>query len=140
MKYVGTASTTTITQLAVAEFIKQGYYDRHVRTIRQQYRGNRDLVTQAIKQHFPEGTRISAPQGSYVLWIELASDVDTLELNKRLEQHKIQIAPGVIFSASGKYRNCMRINYAKVISEETIEIIGQEAKVLISEQLIPTTR
>ena len=83
MKYVGTASTTTITQLAVAEFIQQGYYDHHVRTIRQQYRGNHDLATQAIKQHFPEGTRISTPQGSYVLWIELPSEVDTLELNKR---------------------------------------------------------
>ena len=40
MKYVGTASTTTLTQLAIAEFIKQGYYDRHIRTMRQQYRSN----------------------------------------------------------------------------------------------------
>lgn len=138
MKYVGTASTTTLTQLAIAEFIKQGYYERHIRTIRQQYRSNRDLTTHAIKQYFPEGTRISAPQGAYVLWIELPGDVDTLALNRRLEAYKIQIAPGVIFSASGKYRNCMRINYAKPIAESAMQTVGQEAKLLLREQLVPS--
>ena len=137
MKYIGTASTTTLTQLAIAEFIKQGYYDRHVRTMRQQYRSNRDLTTHAVKKYFPEGTRISAPQGAYVLWIELPGEVDTLELNLRLEPHAIQIAPGVIFSASGKYRNCMRINYAKPITESAMQIVGQEAKLLLREQLRP---
>jgi DNA-binding transcriptional MocR family regulator len=137
MKYIGTASTTTITQLAVAEFINQGYYDRHIRTMRQQYRCNRDLITHAIKQFFPEGTRISAPQGAYLLWIELPGDVDTLELNRRLEKHKIQIAPGVIFSASGKYRNCMRINFARPIPDQAMQLIGYEAKELLREQLVP---
>ena len=42
--------------------------------------------------------------------------MDTLEFNKRLEQHKIQVAPRGIFLASGKYRNFMRINYAKPVS------------------------
>jgi hypothetical protein len=31
----------------------------------------------------------------------------------------------------------MRINYCKLISEATIEVIGHEAKILISEQLSP---
>lgn len=137
MKYIGTASTTTLTQLAVAEFIKQGYYERHVRTMRQQYRTNRDKITHAIKQYFPEGTRISAPQGSYVLWIELPNDIDTLELNQQLKEHHIQIAPGTVFSASGKFRNCMRINYAKPIADWVMETIGQEASALMQAQLVP---
>lgn len=137
MKYIGTASTTTLTQLAIAEFIKQGYYERHIRTVRQQYRSNRDEVTHAIRQYFPEGTRISAPQGSYVLWIELPSDVDTLELNERLKSRSVQIAPGTIFSASGKFRNCMRINYARPIANSVMEGIGQDAKELMQELLRP---
>lgn len=137
MKYIGTASTTTITQLAVAEFINQGYYDRHIRTMRQQYRCNRDLITHAVKQFFPAGTRISCPQGAYLLWIELPGDVDTLELNNRLIKHRIQIAPGVIFSASGKYRNCMRINFARPIPDQAMQLIGYEAKELLREQLVP---
>lgn len=137
MKYIGTASTTTLTQLAIAEFISEGFYDRHVRAMRQHYRSNRDTVTHAIQQYFPEGTRISAPQGSFVLWAELPSDIDTLELNERLKPHAIQIAPGTIFSASGKFRNCMRINYSKPIANTAMEAIGQTAKALMKEQLVP---
>ncbi|PWQ97905.1 PLP-dependent aminotransferase family protein [Leucothrix arctica] len=137
MKYIGTANTTTLTQLAIAEFIKQGYYERHVRTVRQQYRLNRDQLTHMLQTYFPKGTRISAPRGAYILWIELPGDVDTLLLNKRLVQHKIQIAPGVIFSASGKYRNCLRINYARPVPKSAVLAISQEAKELLAESLMP---
>lgn len=137
MKYVGTASTTTLTQLATAEFIKQGYYDRHIRTVRQQYRTNRDKTTQAVNEYFPKGTRISCPQGAYMLWIELPGEVDTLELNKRLNTLNIQIAPGVIFSASGKYRNCLRINYSMPIADAAMKTIGEQAKQLYAEALTP---
>lgn len=137
MKYVGTASTKTLTQLAIAEFIKQGYYVRHVRTIRQHYRDNFHTTTKAVKQHFPKGTRVSAPEGSYFLWVEIPGDIDTLELNVRLVKYEIQIAPGVIFSVSGKYRNCMRINYARPISDEVMRVIGEEVRVLMGELLVP---
>ena len=137
MKYIGTANTTTLTQLAIAEFIKQGYYERHVRTVRQQYRLNRDQLTHMLQTYFPKGTRISAPRGAYILWVELPGDVDTLLLNKRLLQHKIQIAPGVIFSASGKYRNCLRINYARPVPKSAVLAISQEARELLVESLTP---
>ena len=75
---------------------------------------------------------MSAPQGSYFLWVELPGEIDTLDLNERLEQRKIQIAPGVIFSVSGKYRNCMRLNYAKAIPDEAMRVIGEEVRALYS--------
>jgi len=137
MKYIGTANTTTLTQLAIAEFIKQGYYERHIRTVRQQYRQNRDQLTHMLQTHLPKGTRISAPRGAYILWIELPGDVDTLVLNERLVKHQVQIAPGVIFSASGKYRNCLRINYARPVPKSAILAINEEAKKLLAEALVP---
>jgi DNA-binding transcriptional MocR family regulator len=138
IKYVSSSSTTTLPQLAIAEFIKQGYYDRHIRTVRQQYRALRDAVTHEIRLHFPQGTRISVPHGAFLLWIELPGDVDTLVLNDQLHRHNIQVTPGVIFSATGKFRNCMRINYAKPIDAEVIRTIGREAKLLLLEQLAPS--
>lgn len=47
-----------------------------------------------------------------MLWVELAAGFDTLRLNRELLQDGVQIAPGSLFSASGKYRNCLRMNYA----------------------------
>ncbi|WP_027859032.1 aminotransferase-like domain-containing protein [Marinobacterium jannaschii] len=111
-KYVSTAGSSSIPQLAVAEFIAQGYYERHLRKVRQQYQRARDSVIPWIENYFPSGTRMTCPQGGFLLWIELPETVDSVTLNSRVMQYQIQIAPGVIFSASGKYRNCIRLNYA----------------------------
>lgn len=135
LKYVGTASAVTLTELAIAEFIKQGFYERHLRKMRQQYQAGRDTAIALIREHFPEGTRVSFPQGGYMLWIELPEAYDVLELAKHLFAHRIQIAPGVIFSASGKYRNCMRMNIShaqeKAIQQAIMQV-GIVAKQMLA--------
>lgn len=130
MKYVSTAACATLPQLAVADFIAQGHYERHLRRMRVQYQQNRDRMIDWIERYFPAGTRISYPQGSFLLWIELPGDIDSLRLNERLRDSDIRIGPGVLFSASGKYRNCMRLNYSDLESERiepAVRRIGETA-------------
>jgi DNA-binding transcriptional MocR family regulator len=128
MKYVGTAACATLPQLAVAEFIAQGSYERHLRRMRAQYLQGRDHMIAAVERYFPAGTRISYPQGGFLLWVELPGDIDTLQLNDRLQSSAIRIGPGVLFSASGKYRNCMRLNYSAKPTEaieHALQTIGE---------------
>ena len=47
-----------------------------------------------------------------MLWVELPESFDTLRLNRALLEQGVQIAVGSIFSASGKYRHCLRMNFA----------------------------
>lgn len=137
LKYVGTASAVSITQLAVADFIEQGYFERHVRKMRQQYQAGRDTIIRLIQESFPEGIRISFPEGGFIIWVEFSNNFDTAKLDKRMIEHRIKIASGSVFSASGKYRNCIRINYTRAALDENIQnavrLIGQEAKQLIAE-------
>ncbi len=44
---------------------------------------------------------------------------------RQLYRMKIQVAAGSIFSASGKYRNCLRINCALSLSETYREALKQ---------------
>ncbi|WP_061797667.1 aminotransferase-like domain-containing protein [Serratia ficaria] len=118
MKYIGSGSTATQPQLAIADFIRHGHYLLHLRRMRARYQQNRDRMTDWIMKYFPAGTRVSQPRGGFMLWIELDEEFDTLRLNRHLEQQGVQIAVGSIFSASGKYRNCLRINYAAKLSAE----------------------
>src|SRR5690606_40107726 len=53
----------------------------------------------------------------FMLWAEMPQGFDSQKLNRALLPHKIQIAPGSIFSAAGKYRNCIRLNYAEPPSD-----------------------
>jgi len=112
MKYISTGATATQPQMAIAEFLQAGHYEPHLRRMRTQYQRGRDVMIDWVMRYFPEGTRASRPQGGFMLWIELADDFDTLRLNRELLDQGVQVAVGSIFSASGKYRNCLRMNYA----------------------------
>ena len=141
VKYLSSLSCPTLNQLAVAEFIAQGYYEKHLRQMRKKYQRDRDAVIGWLKREMPSGTRISYPQGGYLLWVELPGDIDTTELNIRAKAQGVSIAPGILFSASGKYKNCMRIccvNSADPKIEQAINILGTLCHEMMAETLLPS--
>jgi GntR family transcriptional regulator/MocR family aminotransferase len=46
--------TSAVDQLALAELLRSGTYDRHIRKMRLRYRHRRDTLIQALRQHRPE--------------------------------------------------------------------------------------
>ena len=136
MKYISTGSTATQPQIAIAEFLKGGHFEPHLRRMRTQYQRNRDAMIDWVTRYFPAGTRASRPQGSFMLWVELPEGFDTLKLNRALHDQGVQIAVGSIFSASGKYRNCLRMNYAAKPTaqiEDAVRKVGAAAIQLLAE-------
>ncbi len=127
---INTLAPASPTQMAVAEFLASGGYERHLRRVRRVYEKQLGQMLQALRRHFPEGTRTTRPEGSFIFWVELPEDVDSLELFRRAREKRISIAPGPIFSNSGKYRNFLRLNAAhwnpKV--ERALETLGSLAR------------
>ena len=136
MKYVSTGASATLPQLAVAEFVAKGHFERHLRAVSRQYQRQRDIMISWVQRYFPKGSGISYPQGGFLLWVELPADVDCVRLNERLAQHAIHVAPGALFSASGKFRQCLRLNYAFTLTpamEEAVRTVGELAREMLSE-------
>lgn len=136
MKYISTGCTATQPQLAIADFLKEGCFEPHLRRMRSQYQRSRDLMIDWVSRYFPAGTRASRPQGGFMLWVELPESFDTQRLNRALLEQNVQIAVGSIFSASGKYRNCLRMNFAARATreiEDAVRKVGETAKRLIAE-------
>ncbi|MBX2808037.1 MAG: PLP-dependent aminotransferase family protein [Cellvibrionaceae bacterium] len=134
MKYVSTACSSTLQPRAIAEFIAQGHYERHLRKMRGQYVQGRDRMIEWVQRYFPEGTRMSHPQGSFLLWVELPKALDSNDLNRALLSEKVSIAPGILFTAANKYRNCLRLNYAQRADDkihQAVKTIGETAKKLL---------
>ena len=67
-------------------------------------------MREAIAQSFPAGTRVTAPSGGFVLWVELPQGADAFELQARAFAKQIAIAPGPIFSARGRFNHCLRLS------------------------------
>jgi DNA-binding transcriptional MocR family regulator len=100
----------TLPQLALAQFMQEGGYERHLRKVAAIYRRQVERMSELLAHHFPAETRITRPQGGFLLWAELPNGTDSVELHQRAMQSGISICPGVVFSATGKYRNCIRMN------------------------------
>ncbi|AYF33865.1 GntR family transcriptional regulator [Vreelandella alkaliphila] len=136
MKYVSTGASATLPQLAVAEFVAKGHYERHLRYVTRQYQRQRDIMINWVQRYFPEGAGISYPQGSFLLWVELPAAVDCVRLNERLAKRAIHVAPGSLFSASGKFRQCLRLNYAFTLTpaiEDAVRTVGELATEMVEE-------
>lgn len=112
LKYVTNMATSTMAQLTVAEFLEHGGYDRYLRQARHAYRQAVERMTSAIVAYFPDGTRVTQPEGGFLLWVELPGKIDTVLLTQQALSMGISIAPGPIFSATQKYRNFIRLNCA----------------------------
>jgi DNA-binding transcriptional MocR family regulator len=97
-------------QAAFAEYLASGSYDSHLRRIRRVFAANIEQMTRAIDRSFPKGTRVSRPAGGFVLWLELPQPIKTRVLFQTALDHGICFAPGEVFSASGRYANCLRLS------------------------------
>jgi len=118
LKHTSSLGNPGVTQLAVADFLATGGYERHLRRLRRTYAQLVEQVSNSVARHFPAGTRVTRPQGGHVLWVELPAKVDTLELHRAALANRITIAPGPIFSARQQYRNCLRLNCANPWTEK----------------------
>ena len=62
-----------------------------------------------IGESFPKGTCVTDPEGGFILWVEMPRSVDALELFHRCYERGVVIAPGPMFTATGRYGNCIRL-------------------------------
>lgn len=130
IKLATTISTAAPIQIAIAEFLQKGNFEYHLRSLRRAFACNLERMTQAIGEFFPEGTLVTRPKGGFVLWVELPENQKALDLYRRACRHKISIAPGPIFSSTGQYDHCFRLNGGYPWSsriEEALETLGKLA-------------
>ncbi|MBK0370489.1 aminotransferase-like domain-containing protein [Flavobacterium agrisoli] len=110
-KLYHSVSATTLTHQVVGDFLKNGRYENHLRKIRKILYHNCTHYIHTILTHFPEGTKVSQPQGGFFLWVELDSKINTAVFYHEALKHHISIAPGRIFSFQNQFTNCMRLSF-----------------------------
>lgn len=126
-------ATASPTQLAIAEFLTNGGYDQHLRKLRRVYGMQVARLRDAVGRSFPPGTRVTRPEGGYILWVEMPKEVDALRLYEEAMKEKIGIAPGSLFSTGDRFRNCIRLNagFWSDRVEQALETVGGMAKEMV---------
>lgn len=109
LKLMTSLSGSIPVQAALAGYLQEGGYDRHLRSLRQSLQVQRDSLFDAVCRFFPDGTRAVRPAGGYFVWVELPIGVDAMALHQAALAHQISLAPGPMFSARAEFRHHIRL-------------------------------
>jgi DNA-binding transcriptional MocR family regulator len=139
LKFVASGGQNELVELTVAELLESGGYERTLRQLRRRFESQVDAARGVIAEPFPRGTRVTRPSGGYILWVELPKSCDTVALFEALLERGITIGPGPMFSASQRYRNCMRLSLGYIWAsrhERAMREIGRMARELAGESAV----
>ncbi len=118
-------------QRQILYYLRDYDFDGHLKQVTGVYRQRRDRMVQAVKESFPEHTRIIVPNGGIFLWVELPEGLDTMEMFDFVFQKNIAYVPGVFFRTDGGGKNTMRLNFSTTSEEKIaqyIPILGEMIK------------
>jgi DNA-binding transcriptional MocR family regulator len=109
LKAATSGGQTAVLELALAELLAQPGHEAAYRQLRSTIALRVDQARRLIAQHFPRGTRVTDPPGGFILWVELPAALDAYALYQACLAEHICIAPGALFSATDRYRHCIRL-------------------------------
>lgn len=92
-------------------------------------------MLKALKEHFPEGSTWTKPNGGMFLWVTLPEKINTKEMFEDAVKAKVAYVHGAAFCVDGKGQNTMRLNFSNTDDDKIEEGIKRLAKI-IKERLI----
>jgi 2-aminoadipate transaminase len=130
--------SSPVTQLFVAEYFKErdaggeprwlGYLEQ----LKDLYRSRRDVMLEALAEHFGEGARWTQPQGGLFVWATLDERIDTTDLLAQARKSEgVAFVPGRAAYMDGRRgASSMRLNFAGVDEADIREGIRRIGKVV----------
>lgn len=126
-------ATNSLAQQAIAHFLENERYDNHLYKLRQALKVNQLQYLRCISEYFPADTKVSRPEGGFILWVELNKKVNVLDLYDKAIQQNISIGPGTMYTLQKQFRNCFRLSYGLLWDEKVekgLKLLGKLVKQL----------
>lgn len=130
LKYAQSRYNDELAQVAAAEVMSVGDYDRHLQRLRGKLREQRQRTATAIASYFPSGTRFSQPQGGLALWVDLPGQISSQAVFECALDAGILIAPGLMFSNSNRYDHFVRLNCGMPYTPEVDQALRELGAIL----------
>jgi 2-aminoadipate transaminase len=127
--------SNSLCQRMLYRYLTSHDIDRHIATIREAYRRQKDAMLAAIQDHFPAEIGFTRPEGGMFVWATLPPRLSALELFEHAAREKVVFVPGAPFFVDGGGVHNMRLNFSNADEdkiEEGIARLGRIVKRLLS--------
>lgn len=109
-------------QKLLVECEKRGLLERHLQSIIDVYKRKRDLMIEAMVEHFPKETHWTYPEGGFFVWVTLPEWMDAKEMLPRaVAQERVAYVSGGAFFTDGTGKNTIRLAYSQAPDEWIVE-------------------
>lgn len=126
--------TSTLTQYFVREYFAEGRWRQYIDDVVRIYRGRREAMLAALREHFPAAATWTEPQGGLFIWATLPEYIDTTDLLAKALRADVAFVPGRAAYVDGRGSRSMRLNFSGVSEEEIREGVRRIGEV-IAEQV-----
>ncbi len=131
--------SNTLGQRLALFFSENAYIDHHVESLVSYYHPKRDLMLQAMEQHFPAGINWTVPQGGFFIWVTFPTSMSAREvLLQSLERQKVAFVDGAGFFTNGTGHNTARFSFSEATTAEIEQGIARLGE-LLTEEMSPGT-
>lgn len=137
-KQCATLSTSPMSQHIVENYLDNNDFPAHIEGLRKAYALRRDVMMDAIDEHFPAGVVAYRPTGGMFVWVKLPAGVDAMDVVKQAAaEEAVGCNPGAAFGTTPadeeKYAGYLRlafVRYDEKIIAEGIARLGRTLKKL----------
>jgi 2-aminoadipate transaminase len=120
--------SSSLSQYFVAAYFEAGPWHEYVRSLIEIYRRRRDVMLDALAEHYPREAEWTHPQGGLFIWATLPDYIDTTDLLARALEQRVAFVPGRAAYLDGRGGSAMRLNFSGVGEDairEGIRRIGE---------------
>ncbi len=126
--------SSSMTQYFVAAYFAEGRWESYLEALKALYRRRRDVMLDALAEHFPAEATWTRPQGGLFVWATLPDVLDTTDLLARALSRNVAFVPGRAAYLDGRGGSSMRMNFSGVTDEDIHEGVRRIGEV-VAEQL-----
>ncbi|MGH2967856.1 MAG: PLP-dependent aminotransferase family protein [Solirubrobacteraceae bacterium] len=122
--------SSPLSQLFVRTYFAERDWLAYVRKLSGVYRRRRDIMLEALAEHFPPEATWTRPQGGLFIWATLPDFIDTTDLLARALRDHVAFVPGRAAYLDGRGGSELRLNFSGVGDDAIREGIRRIGKVV----------
>jgi 2-aminoadipate transaminase len=122
--------SSSISQYFVAAYFESGPWRDYVRSLIEIYRRRRDVMLDALAEHYPREAEWTHPEGGLFIWATLPAYIDTTDLLARALEQRVAFVPGRAAYVDGRGGSSMRLNFSGVGENDIREGIRRIGEVV----------
>jgi 2-aminoadipate transaminase len=122
--------SSSISQYFVSAYFDSGPWENYVRSVNEIYRRRRDVMLDALAEHFPREAEWTHPEGGLFIWATLPDYIDTTDLLARALEEHVAFVPGRAAFVDGRGGSAMRLNFSGVGEHDIYEGIRRIGEVV----------